>query len=92
LTNARWEQLNAGLHKSAQTALAHSNVLAMKDMNSMKMDLHAEVTTFNIGGVTDGGQGGEPTPGKLNVKTGPLQLTFFFRLLLFAFFGVFFVF
>jgi len=45
LTNARWKQLSA--HRSAQTTLAHSNVLAMKDMNLMKMDLHVEVAKFN---------------------------------------------
>jgi len=46
LTNASRELLN--VNRSAQTTLAHSNVLAMKDMNLMKMDLHVEVTKFDI--------------------------------------------
>ena len=45
MTNARREQLN--VNRSAQTTLAHSNVLAMKDMNLMKMDLHVEVVMFD---------------------------------------------
>ena len=43
-TNASREQLN--VNRSAQTTLAHLNVLAMKDMNLMKMDLHVEVTNL----------------------------------------------
>ena len=47
-------------------------------------------------GVTDGGQGGKPPPGKLNTKTGPLSadilgfsiLSSFIRLLFFCVFGV----
>jgi len=52
---------------------------------------------FNASGITDGGQRGGSSPGKLNVKTGP-PLSFYFgfsiflvfsRLLFFAVFGTF---
>jgi len=45
-TNASREQLN--VNRPAQTTLAHSNVLAMKDMNLMKMDLHVEVVMSDM--------------------------------------------
>ena len=35
------------MNRPAQTTLAHLNVLAMKDMNLMKMDLHVEVVMFD---------------------------------------------
>jgi len=47
LTNASRKQPN--VHRSAQKHLTRTNVLAMKDMNLMKMDFHVEVTTFEIG-------------------------------------------
>jgi len=43
-TNASREQLN--VHRSAQKHLTRTNVLAMKDINLMKMDLHVEVVIF----------------------------------------------